>query len=146
MKQKYLTNQWHQTSLFSQQLRREGRVADVNDVVARGQKVKVKVLSIAGTKIRLSMKDVDQNTGEDLNPKTKAKDSSMEIEESMRNPDRPSNLPLVTLPEADDTGIRKRVQRVTSPEKWELKQVCKHLFVFLNIHRLGLSVFNTVLP
>ncbi|XP_072029545.1 ATP-dependent RNA helicase DHX8-like [Amphiura filiformis] len=105
------------------ELRREGRVADVNDVVARGQKVKVKVLSIAGTKIRLSMKDVDQNTGEDLNPKTASKDSSLETEENMRNPDRPSNLPLVTVAEADDVGIRKRVQRVTSPEKWELKQM-----------------------
>ena len=96
----------------------------MNDVVARGQKVKVKVLSIAGTKIRLSMKDVDQNTGEDLNPKTAPKDSSMDTEESMRNPDRPSNLPLVNVPDAEDTSMRKRVQRVTSPEKWELKQVC----------------------
>lgn len=96
-------------------------------MVARGQKVKVKVLSIAVTKIRLSMKDVDQDTGEDLNPKTKSRggdDDSMETEEgNMRNPDRPSNLPLVTVPNEDDTAIRKRVQRVTSPEKWELKQV-----------------------
>lgn len=109
------------------ELRSEGRVADVADVVARGQKVKVKVLSIAVTKIRLSMKDVDQDTGEDLNPKTKSRggdDDSMETEEgNMRNPDRPSNLPLVTVPNEDDTAIRKRVQRVTSPEKWELKQM-----------------------
>ena len=45
------------------QLRREGRVADVNDVVTRGMRVKAKVLSLAGTKIRLSMKDVDQDSG-----------------------------------------------------------------------------------
>lgn len=38
------------------QLRQEGRVANVADVVSRGQKVKVKVLSITGTKISLSIK------------------------------------------------------------------------------------------
>lgn len=38
------------------QLRREGRVNDVKDVVTRGQNVKVKVLSIVGKKISLSMK------------------------------------------------------------------------------------------
>ena len=38
------------------QLRREGRVNDVKDVVTRGQSVKVKVLSIVGKKISLSMK------------------------------------------------------------------------------------------
>jgi len=38
------------------QLRREGRVANVSDVVHRGLHVKVKVLSMAGNKISLSMK------------------------------------------------------------------------------------------
>lgn len=38
------------------QLRREGRVKDVTEVVARGDKVKVKVLSITGSKLSLSMK------------------------------------------------------------------------------------------
>ena len=42
-------------SLFVK-LRREGRVANVSDVVHRGQKVMVKVLSMAGNKISLSMK------------------------------------------------------------------------------------------
>ena len=37
-------------------LRREGRVANVSDVVHRGLKVVVKVLSMAGNKISLSMK------------------------------------------------------------------------------------------
>lgn len=50
------------------QLRREGRVTQAQDVVQRGQKVRVKVLSVAGQKVSLSMKDVDQDTGEDLNP------------------------------------------------------------------------------
>lgn len=38
------------------QLRRDGRIKDVNDVVKRGDKVKVKVLSITGSKLSLSMK------------------------------------------------------------------------------------------
>jgi len=38
------------------QLRREGRIKDVGDVVKRGQRVKVKVLSVTGSNIRLSMK------------------------------------------------------------------------------------------
>lgn len=38
------------------QLRSEGRVANVSDVVKRGDHVKVKVLSISGTKLSLSMK------------------------------------------------------------------------------------------
>ena len=38
------------------QLRSEGRVANVGDVVKRGDHVKVKVLSIQGTKLSLSMK------------------------------------------------------------------------------------------
>lgn len=46
----------HEGLVHVSQLRREGRVKDVNDVVRRGQKVKVKVLSITGSKISLSMK------------------------------------------------------------------------------------------
>ena len=38
------------------QLQREGRTNDVNDVVAKGQAVKVKVLSMVGKKISLSIK------------------------------------------------------------------------------------------
>lgn len=38
------------------ELRKEGRIANVADVVSRGQKVKVKVLSFTGSKASLSMK------------------------------------------------------------------------------------------
>lgn len=38
------------------QLRREGRVTNVSDVVTRGQKVKAKVLSFTGNKPSLSIK------------------------------------------------------------------------------------------
>uniref|UniRef100_A0AAQ5ZD33 ATP-dependent RNA helicase DHX8 n=1 Tax=Amphiprion ocellaris TaxID=80972 RepID=A0AAQ5ZD33_AMPOC len=108
------------------ELRREGRVANVADVVSKGQRVKVKVLSFTGSKTSLSMKDVDQETGEDLNPNRRRNvgpDGGEEI--SMRNPDRPSNLNLGQAPELeqDDTLERKRLTKISDPEKWEIKQM-----------------------
>lgn len=76
--------------------------------------------------------DVDQETGEDLNPNRRRNvgpDGGEEI--SMRNPDRPSNLNLGHAPELeqDDTLERKRLTKISDPEKWEIKQVqctCLH--------------------
>jgi polyribonucleotide nucleotidyltransferase len=46
------------------------RVAKVGDVISEGQQVKVKVLGIDDRgKVRLSMKAVDQQTGEDIQQK-----------------------------------------------------------------------------
>ena len=46
------------------------RVAKVNDVVKEGDQVKVKVLGVDDRgKVRLSMKVVDQETGEDISNK-----------------------------------------------------------------------------
>lgn len=42
-----------------------GRVNSPRDFLKRGQRVKVKVMAVS-PKIGLSMKDVDQNTGDDL--------------------------------------------------------------------------------
>ncbi|XP_030196553.1 ATP-dependent RNA helicase DHX8 isoform X1 [Gadus morhua] len=108
------------------ELRREGRVANVADVVTKGQRVKIKVLSFTGSKTSLSMKDVDQETGEDLNPNRRRNvgpDGGEEI--TMRNPDRPANLNLGHVPEMeqDDTLERKRLTKISDPEKWEIKQM-----------------------
>ena len=90
------------------QLRKEGRVKEVSEVVKRGQRVKVKVLGITGSKISLSMKvcsfnpsmfpfhlmptlqDVDQRTGEDLNPVLNKMLVGGQVQDgsSARNPDR----------------------------------------------------------
>ncbi|XP_062382416.1 ATP-dependent RNA helicase DHX8-like [Sardina pilchardus] len=106
------------------ELRKEGRVANVADVVSKGQKVKVKVLSFTGTKTSLSMKDVDQETGEDLNPNRRKNLLGEGTEESMRNPDRPVDLNLNQVPELeDDTLERKRLTKITDLEKWEIKQM-----------------------
>ena len=64
---KGLRKRWEGLCHFSQ-LRREGRVNTVSDVVSKGQHVKAKVIQFSGQKVGLSIKDVDQDTGEDLNP------------------------------------------------------------------------------
>ncbi|CAB1337977.1 unnamed protein product, partial [Coregonus sp. 'balchen'] len=81
------------------ELRKEGRVANVADVVQKGQRVKIKVLSFTGSKTSLSMKDVDQETGEDLNPNRRRNQGPDGGEEKiMRNPDRPTDLNLGHAP------------------------------------------------
>jgi ATP-dependent RNA helicase DHX8/PRP22 len=48
------------------------RLNNPAEALTRGQRVKVKVISVAGSKISLSMKDVDQATGADLMPSRQA--------------------------------------------------------------------------
>ncbi|XP_055307410.1 ATP-dependent RNA helicase DHX8-like [Sitodiplosis mosellana] len=85
------------------QLRSEGRVTDVTEVVSRGSNVKVKVISIAGQKMSLTMKEVDQQTGADLNP---ASHSHMNDEMRDRNPDRPgADLNPATHLRNGNTGV-----------------------------------------
>eukprot|EP00923_Selenidium_pygospionis_P024373 GHVN01042270.1.p1 GENE.GHVN01042270.1~~GHVN01042270.1.p1 ORF type:complete len:1135 (+),score=156.61 GHVN01042270.1:80-3484(+) len=48
----------------------EGKPLVCSELLKRNQSVKVKVLIIAGEKISLSMREVDQETGEDLKPRT----------------------------------------------------------------------------
>ena len=52
-------------SIYVSQLRREGRVREVSEVIRRGQRVKVKVLSITGNKMSLSVK-VSKNKTSDF--------------------------------------------------------------------------------
>ena len=109
------------------QIRKEGRITDVSKVVSRGQRVYAKVISIAGKKLSLTMKDVDQETGRDLCPIAKptfGKDDS-----SRSNPVRPvtgnnnSDIGSVPIYEGDDpTGYRPS-KRPSSPELWELNQM-----------------------
>lgn len=107
------------------QLRSEGRVTDVLEVVSRGANVKVKVMSMAGQKVSLSMKEVNQETGADLNP---GSHSHLNDEARDRNPDRPmagtSMLHLEgTRDGNDEDHTRKKVTRISSPERWEIKQM-----------------------
>jgi ATP-dependent RNA helicase DHX8/PRP22 len=90
------------------------RVSHPNDIVSRGQKVKVKVIAITGTRISLSMKDVNQETGQDLAPHLK--------NDEFRNPDRRmyDQVPVIE----DEAQTRKTYRkRLSSPERWEITQL-----------------------
>ncbi|XP_029312987.1 ATP-dependent RNA helicase DHX8-like [Cottoperca gobio] len=103
------------------ELRKEGRIANVADVVTKGQKVKVKVLSFTGTKASLSMKDVNQETGEDLNPNRRRNLDTGLGDEALRNPDRPVEASMLDMEE--NPTERKRLAKITDLEKWEIKQM-----------------------
>ena len=90
------------------------RVGKPSEVVTRGQRVKVKVVSIAGSRIGLSMRDVDQRTGQDLTPEMGREDT--------RNPDRPG-FDEVRIVDDFDPKASKGVKRISSPERWEIKQL-----------------------
>lgn len=109
------------------QLRSEGRVMDATEVVSRNQMVKVKVMSVAGQKVSLSMKEVDQDTGADLNDSSHAH-LRPENDTRDRNPDRPvGGTSMLHLEggnlEEEEDQTRKRVTRISSPERWEIKQM-----------------------
>ncbi|KAL2919200.1 DEAH-box ATP-dependent RNA helicase prp22 [Polyrhizophydium stewartii] len=99
------------------------RVGHPREVVARNQQVYVKVMSVIGNRVSLSMRDADQNTGEDLSPHLRVK-TQEEIEaEQSRNPDQP--LPgMVPVRIIDNLDTQKTsVKRISSPERWEIKQL-----------------------
>ncbi|KAI8028084.1 putative pre-mRNA-splicing factor ATP-dependent RNA helicase DEAH5 [Camellia lanceoleosa] len=50
------------------------RISNTKDFVKRDQEVYVKVISVSGQKLSLSMRDVDQNSGKDLLPLKKSSD------------------------------------------------------------------------
>lgn len=108
------------------QLRSEGRVSNVSDVVSKGDNVKVKCISLTGNKVSLSMKEVDQLSGEDLNPMSHAH-LQEQTELASRNPDRPMGgtemLQLQGNMDDDETTVRKKVTRISSPERWEIQQM-----------------------
>ena len=109
-----------------------------SDLVSRDQSVMVKVVSIdvdpgarsKGPRIGLSMKEVDQLTGRDLVPQKRlASGANMErldgkALESNGN-DRYSSLNSdVPVIEGDMNGKgRRQRKRMTSPERWEIKQL-----------------------
>ena len=106
------------------------RVNHPSDLVSRGQPVKVKIMSIEGNRIGLSMKEVDQITGRDLAPQKRlASGANMErlngsgptIERNGRYGDLISDVPVIEG-EMNGNAMRNK-KRMTSPERWEIKQL-----------------------
>ncbi|TFY78795.1 hypothetical protein EWM64_g5219 [Hericium alpestre] len=99
------------------------RANSAADLLSRGQSVKVKVMSVAGNRIGLSMKDVDQTTGRDLTPHLRIKSEAELIEEERQRAARASsgaNALPIGMKESEPVRSAKRL---TSPERWEIKQL-----------------------
>lgn len=101
------------------------RVNHPSDLVSRGQPVKVKVSSMQESRIGLSMKEVDQVTGRDLVPQRRiASGANMERLDGTGADDRHGNLSSgVPVVEESDGKPMKNRKRLTSPERWEIKQL-----------------------
>ena len=110
------------------------RVNHPSDLVSKGQPVQVKVVSIQmndkGSRIGLSMKEVDQVTGRDLSPQKRlASGANMERLDGMGpevvGKDRYGNLTSdVPIIEGEMNGkTMRQKKRIASPERWEIKQL-----------------------
>lgn len=104
------------------------RVNHPLDLVSRGQHIKVKVVSIQGGRIGLSMKDVDQSSGRDLAPQARLASGAnlqcldaptFERGDTMRGS---QNKESHTEGESFGNPNRPR-KRMTSPERFEIKQL-----------------------
>lgn len=105
------------------------RIADAKDVVKRDQEVYVKVISVSGNNLSLSMRDVDQNSGKDLLPlKRSDTDDGLVANPSSRNDgggmgSRIGLSGIRITEEVDAVPSRRPLKRMSSPERWEAKQL-----------------------
>ncbi|GJN66377.1 DEAH-box ATP-dependent RNA helicase prp22 [Purpureocillium lilacinum] len=98
------------------------RVNHPSDLLSKGQHVFVKVTSIEGHRIGLSMKDVDQETGMDLEPQ--ARFTTGANMEALGGGARNGFAPEPAAMPRDTLGPPKRQKkRMTSPERWEIRQL-----------------------
>ncbi|EPS73374.1 hypothetical protein M569_01376, partial [Genlisea aurea] len=107
------------------------RISNAKDVVKRDQKVYVKVISISGSKLSLSMRDVDQNSGKDLLPLKRNEEGDgfrtnpSEVSESNDGGVRTRiGLSGINITEVNDSvPSRRPLKKMSSPERWEAKQL-----------------------
>ncbi|XP_051132111.1 probable pre-mRNA-splicing factor ATP-dependent RNA helicase DEAH5 [Andrographis paniculata] len=105
------------------------RITNAKDVVKRDQEVYVKVISVSGNNLSLSMRDVDQNTGKDLLPlKRSEEDDGLRPNPSVRNDgggtgSRIGLSGIKITEEHDAVPSRRPLKRMSSPERWEAKQL-----------------------
>ncbi|KAG8369525.1 hypothetical protein BUALT_Bualt14G0022600 [Buddleja alternifolia] len=106
------------------------RIANAKDVVTRDQVVYVKVISVGGNNLSLSMRDVDQNSGTDLlTLKMSEEDNGLRTNPSSRinGGGMGSRIGVsgIRITEEDDGGVpsQRPLKRMSSPERWEAKQL-----------------------
>ncbi|RLN53802.1 hypothetical protein BBJ29_008484 [Phytophthora kernoviae] len=105
------------------------RVSNVKEFINRGDRVKVKLISISGVKLSMSMRDVDQKTGQDLMPMRSNDGAERARQESKSadprswiNPSAPGMQSSQQLDE-DDSKPQRATKRMSSPERWEVQQL-----------------------
>ena len=115
---------------------RADRVTNLQDVVHRRQRVKVKVKSFAAGKMSLSMKEVDQASGEDLLPARDLEEyvsrrgvsdefSSGRVYES-RAPRDTTMLGSERIERAmNERGPKRAQHRMSSPDRFEWEQLMR---------------------
>ncbi|KAI3833193.1 hypothetical protein MKX03_027526 [Papaver bracteatum] len=104
------------------------RVTNAKEVVKRDQSVFVKVISLSGQKMSLSMRDVDQDTGKNLLPIKKTADDESHWtnpQGSIRASTSRIGLSGIRISKEDDETVpsRRPSKWMSSPEKWEAKQL-----------------------
>ncbi|KAK0386054.1 hypothetical protein NLU13_5891 [Sarocladium strictum] len=100
----------------------ESRVEDPSDFLAQGQRVFVKVTNIEGKRIALSMKDVDQETGQDFEPQARLT-SGANMEALGGGGRNGYSDPAPTGPVGKMGAPARPRKRMTSPERWEIRQL-----------------------
>ncbi|KAK3900524.1 hypothetical protein C8A05DRAFT_35828 [Staphylotrichum tortipilum] len=99
------------------------RVDHPSDAVSKGQEVKVKVVKIEGNRIGLSMKDVDQETGMDLAPQPRF-GSGANMEALGGRGRGGMGIPAPANGSFQASAVaRGQKKRMTSPERWEIRQM-----------------------
>lgn len=97
----------------------EYKVNHPSDLVARDQRVKVKVMKVQDKRISLSMAEVDQATGQDINPGRRIAGTGANAVGLNGVMTGGAAVPVV---EGQGTGRRQK-KRMTSPERWEIRQL-----------------------
>lgn len=98
------------------------RVNHPSDLLSKGQDVWVKVTSLEGNRIGLSMRDVDQETGMDLEPQARLTTGANT--EALGGGARNGFVDDTPALPRDALGPpRRHKKRMTSPERWEIRQL-----------------------
>jgi ATP-dependent RNA helicase DHX8/PRP22 len=97
----------------------EYKVNHPSDLVSRDQPVKVKIMKMQDNRISLSMAEVDQVTGQDLNAGRRMQNATGANAVGLSGlGDAPVIETSATL-----NGGKRQKKRMTSPERWEIRQL-----------------------
>lgn len=101
----------------------EGKVNHPSDLVSRNQEVKVKVMKMDNNRISLSMAEVDQKTGQDLNPSRRIQTGATGANAMGLNGVMGMDNGGVQVIDNTLGNAQRTRKRMTSPERWEIRQL-----------------------